>query len=82
MNPSYIETPGEDILEGAPAIAKFLLGRDDKRAVRRIRYLLETGQIRAGKFGIGSRAIFTASKALLREDYARVVRGERIAEVA
>lgn len=61
------ETLGDDILRGVKAIARFT-GEPE----RRVHYLLEKGLLPAGQIG----RLWVASKATLRDHYARVLRGE------
>lgn len=63
-----MQTVGDDVLEGAEAIGKFI-GVNRRRA----HYLLERHEIPAGK--VGSR--WVASKSALTEHYARITRGEQ-----
>jgi hypothetical protein len=56
-----------DLLRGVPAISKFL-GEDERRTY----YILETGQLPAGKIG----QQWVASKRVLRERIAKIVSGE------
>jgi hypothetical protein len=72
VTPINTETPATDdsiaadTLYGAKAIGEFI-GEDEKRTF----YLIGRGYVPAGKIG----ACWTASKAVLREHYARVTRG-------
>ena len=57
----------DDKIEGVTQIAKFIVSNE-----RRTQYLLETGQIPAGKLG----RLWIASKKRLREHYENITSGE------
>jgi hypothetical protein len=61
------ESVGQDLLEGASAIASFL-NKDKRRTL----YQLQRGQIPAGKAG----RIWQASKSALRSKHIKVTSGE------